>query len=81
MNQCPKCGNTQIWGREYSYDSPQYYDGISEWWCNPAVGGCGYRQGRWTGQELHDGEIESIYGAAGVIKLPASRASEDETKH
>lgn len=80
MNWCPKCGNTRMWGVEYRNGSPQYYDGISEWRCEPAVGGCGYRQGRWTGLELHDGEIESIYGAAGVIKLPTPQTSEDESE-
>jgi hypothetical protein len=45
-------------GIQYDYNSPQHYDGISEWMC-PF---CGYREGRWTGRELKDGELEPRYG-------------------
>ncbi len=53
-NKCPKCGSTNIIGVEYAYDSPYYYDGVSEWQCE-----CGYREGRFSGRELKDGEYES----------------------
>lgn len=41
---------------EYSYDSKHHYDGISEFQCI-----CGYRQGRWCGQELVGNEVEPSY--------------------
>ena len=78
MDKCPKCDNDEVWQVEYSWDSPQHYDGISEWWCNPEVGGCGYRQGRWTGEELHEGEIESVFGQHGVVKLAIQKTIEAE---
>lgn len=62
MKICPKCGNLKITGVEYGYGNPNRYDGISEWWCAPHNDGCGYRQGRWTGFELHEGEAEPRYG-------------------
>lgn len=57
---CPKCQGTEFWSVEYAYDSPQRYDGISEYACQTE--GCGYRVGRWTGFELHDGECEPRLG-------------------
>ena len=70
MENCPRCGNMEIISIEYAYGSQERYDGISEYLCpKPPHGqGCGYRQGRWTGKELHDGEIESRYGERGVVK-------------
>lgn len=59
---CPKCGSHNIVSVQYSYTSPQAYDGISEYWCHPGNGGCGYREGRWTGFELKDGELEPRLG-------------------
>lgn len=49
-------------GVEYGYDAPAgcHYDGVSEWRCPD----CGYREGRWSGRELADGEFEPRYGAA-----------------
>jgi transposase-like protein len=64
MKQCPKCKSKNIIAMEYGYPCPESYDGISEYRCID----CQYRQGRWTGQELKDGEIESRYGKRGVIK-------------
>ena len=42
----------------------EHYDGISEYNCKK----CGYRQGRWTGNELKDGELELVFG---YIKKPS----------
>jgi len=39
---------------EYSYDSPEHYDGVSEIDCKD----CGARFGRWSEKELAKGEIE-----------------------
>jgi hypothetical protein len=44
----------RVIGVEYQFG----YDGISEWNCP----GCGYREGRWTGRELQEGETEPRYG-------------------
>ena len=43
---------------EYGYPCPESYDGISEYRCQD----CKYRQGRWTGNELKEGEIEPVFG-------------------
>ena len=53
---CPKC-HAELWGVEYCL-TPCDYDGVSEWKCMD----CGYRVGRWSGKELHDGELEGRYG-------------------
>lgn len=58
---CPSCGNNKcadILGIEYTYDHPQYYDGVSEWQCKT----CGVRWGRWSGEILEDGQCERRYG-------------------
>ena len=55
---CPKCGSHNVIGLEYSYDMKEHYDGISEWTC----GDCKYREGRWTGKELKDNEVEKRFG-------------------
>lgn len=56
--KCEKCKSENIVLVEYSYDSPEYYDGTSEIECKS----CGTRFGRWTKKELKDGEIEKKYG-------------------
>lgn len=56
--KCKKCGSENIVMVEYSHDSPEYYDGISEILCND----CQARFGRWSGKELAKGEIEKRYG-------------------
>lgn len=61
MVKCPDCEKLMI-GVEYGYDSPDHYDGVSEWWC-PDNDGCGVRIGRWSGKRLVDGETEPRYGA------------------
>ena len=43
---------------EYGWEHPQHYDGISEYRCMD----CKYREGRWSGKELKDGEWELKYG-------------------
>lgn len=58
LDVCPKCGNDKIAGVEYAYGDSNHYDGVSEWQCI----GCGYRQGRWTGKELAEGESEPRFG-------------------
>lgn len=57
---CPKCDSVNICGVEY-YLTPEDYDGVSEYNCID----CGYREGRWTAKELHDNEIEPLYGHGG----------------
>ena len=54
---CPTCSQPMM-GVEYSYDSPERYDGVSEWWCKP----CDIRIGRWSGKVLKGKEIEKRYG-------------------
>lgn len=41
---------------QYSYSSKYHYDGVSEFQCK-----CGYRQGRWCGEELHGHEVERVF--------------------
>lgn len=69
-NTCPSCNAdlrgpevegkryTQVIGVEYLMTHPNHYDGVSEWQC-PF---CGYREGRWTGRALQEGESEPRYG-------------------
>lgn len=70
---CPRCARpwegpgSVLMMVEYGYPHPERYDGVSEYWCNEERGGCGYRQGRWTGQEIRKGECESRYGERGVV--------------
>jgi DNA-directed RNA polymerase subunit RPC12/RpoP len=56
--KCKKCGSEHTIMVEYSWDSPEHYDGISEIQCQD----CGVRIGRWSGKELAKGEIENKYG-------------------
>ncbi|MFA7244893.1 MAG: hypothetical protein WC070_01780 [Candidatus Magasanikbacteria bacterium] len=56
--KCKKCGSKNIIYVEYSYDSPERYDGVSEIDCKD----CGARFGRWSGKELKEGEAEKRYG-------------------
>jgi len=58
MKKC-KCGSDQIM-IEYAWNSPNYYDGISEYRCLDPK--CGIRVGRWSGKELKEGEEEKKYG-------------------
>ncbi len=46
---------SRVIGVEYSYDHPEHRDGVSEWCCPE----CGYREGRFSGQPLAEGEFES----------------------
>lgn len=79
-NYCPNCGlSDTIVLVEYAYDSSQRYDGFSEYWCNPATGGCGRREGRWTGFELKDGQIEPRLGQV-VVKRRGKWRSEPAGK-
>lgn len=59
---CPDCGSHQdnFVGVQYTYDSPNRYDGVSEWLC----AACGNRWGRWTGKLLGKGESEPRFGDA-----------------
>lgn len=63
MKQCPKCHSIDIVGCEYAYGHPERYDGISEYRCMK----CKYRQGRWTGKELGEGEDEPRLGRSDAI--------------
>lgn len=47
-------------GVEYSYGSPERYDGVSELRCMNES--CGVRLGRWTGKRLAEGEAEPRFG-------------------
>lgn len=49
---------SKVIGLEYNLGHPEHYDGISEWLC-PL---CGYREGRWSGKELKEGEDELRFG-------------------
>lgn len=55
-------GTTKTYSRaigvQYSYDSPEHYDGVSEWRCPD----CKLRIGRWSGKRLADGEPELRFG-------------------
>jgi Zn ribbon nucleic-acid-binding protein len=53
LNKCPKCKSKKIVGYEYRLTTEDY-DGVSHWECAD----CGYRQGRWSGKELKEGELE-----------------------
>lgn len=55
---CCKCGKSDWVCVEYSWDSPEHYDGVSEYRCQA----CGGRYGRWTGKVLAEGELEKRYG-------------------
>lgn len=54
---CPKCNKAYTYSVEYSWDSPEHYDGISEHFCKP----CNIRVGRWSNKILKEGELESRY--------------------
>lgn len=51
---------SRVIGVEYGYGHPHRYDGVSEWRCPD----CGYREGRWTGRPLREGESEPRFGGA-----------------
>jgi hypothetical protein len=58
QEKCKKCGSENIVMVEYSHDSPEHYDGVSEIMCND----CKARFGRWSGKELTEGEVEKRFG-------------------
>lgn len=65
---CPKCGKPMILV-EYSYDSPNHYDGVSEYvcikkgqWGSMDATGCGLRVGRWSGKILTGKMQEKPFG-------------------
>ena len=64
MEKCKKCGSQNIILVEYAYGHPNRYDGISEIFCND----CKARTGRWTGNELKDGEFEPRYGVVKKVE-------------
>lgn len=49
---------SRLVGVEYSWNSPNHYDGISEWQCPD----CFARFGRWSGKLLAKGESEKPWG-------------------
>ena len=63
MKKCVDCGTEGLIGIEYDWTTRESYDGISEWEC-PA---CGSRRGRWTGEKIPDGYVESRFGQRGVV--------------
>lgn len=56
--QCKKCGSENIVMVEYEMMHPDHYDGVSEIMCRD----CGARFGRWSGNELKEGETEPRNG-------------------
>lgn len=59
---CPECKQPRC-GVEYTFDSPQHYDGVSEWVC--LTEDCSMenvRVGRRTGNWLEDGQVEPRFG-------------------
>ncbi len=54
---CQSCKSKNLVHVEYWGTHPKAYDGISEVECKD----CGYRIGRWCGQELKKGESENRY--------------------
>lgn len=56
--KCAACGNQEdLTAKEYSYDHPLHYDGVSEYHCK-----CGARTGRWSNRILQPGEVERPFG-------------------
>lgn len=56
---CARCDQAVMAiGVEYTHDSPEHYDGVSEWQCSR----CGRREGRWTGSVLTGGASEPRLG-------------------
>lgn len=63
---CPKCGTdltdkdgySRVIYRQYPAGHPECATGTSEYQCPD----CYYREGRWSGRELKDGEFEPRYG-------------------
>ena len=65
MNKCKKCNSDNVLSVQYGYGGNQeHYDGISEYQCED----CKYREGRWTGTELANDELESVHGSRGHVK-------------
>jgi transposase-like protein len=64
MKKCPKCGSTNIIMMEYGlpYNQDTAYDGVSEFRCQD----CKRREGRWSGKELEDDEMERRWGGEPV---------------
>ena len=58
MEQCKKCGSSNIVMVEYEITHPNHFDGISEIMCLD----CRARIGRWSGRELGEGEFEPRFG-------------------
>jgi hypothetical protein len=58
MTTCKKCNSNNIIMVEYPPTYPQHYDGVSEFVCQD----CRVRIGRWSEEELQDGEFEPRYG-------------------
>lgn len=56
---CPRCSCKMVM-IEYSFNSPNHYDGISEYAC-ANTDNCYYRIGRWCKQVLERGESEPPY--------------------
>lgn len=57
---CPKCKKEteNYTGLEYDWNSPNRYDGVSEWHFHC----CGTRMGRWSKKILKEGECEKRWG-------------------
>lgn len=67
--KCKFCESENIiliqYGLVADEENPEHHDGWSEVMCQD----CNRRVGRWTDEELHDGEVESRFGQRGVVKL------------
>lgn len=66
-DHCPWCGK-ELTSVAYWRGSSEHYDGPSEYSC-PDIRGCGYRIGRWTGQIIPPGYIESRHGRNGLVQV------------
>lgn len=68
---CSRCDWTVMpFAVEYSHDSPEHYDGISEYQCPR----CGLREGRWTGKVLTGGASEPRLGEEREEKIAQEQA-------
>lgn len=68
---CVRCDKAVLAiGVEYSHDSPEHYDGVSEWNCP----NCGRREGRWTGRVLTGGASEPRLGEEREEKIAEEQA-------
>lgn len=74
--QCLRCGCNKVVSVQYDYNSPEHYDGISEYWCPD----CNIRVGRWSGLELKKNQLETRFGE-GLPYIPDDCPKCDKQKN